>query len=145
MIRDVCCHNQPDMTWLRVHYSYISSARNSFTLFTFRDLSDWEICLINICKSQHVKGKGSRCSRDRWIPMRVPQINCGMRVTKSVKQAALHCAAPLWKISTTLKSILQSATLNKTKFWRVQLGKPLDFGLCFGPPPSTWDRVKCGC
>ena len=34
---------------------------------------------------------------------------------------------------------------NKTKFWSVQLGKPLDFGLCFGPPPSTWDRVKCGC
>ena len=55
----------------------------------------------------------------------------------------LHCTAPLSKISTTLKSILQSATLNKTKFWSVQLGKPLDFGLCFGPPPSTWGRVKC--
>ena len=37
--------------------------------------------------------------------------------------------------------------MNKTKILSVQLEKVLDFGLSFvssPPPPSNWDRVKCG-
>ena len=40
------------------------------------------------------------------------------------------------QVSEEITSIMTNLTVeNKTKFWSVQLGKPLDFGLLFGPPP----------
>ena len=32
--------------------------------------------------------------------------------------------------------VMMTADMNKTKVWSVQLGKTLDFGLSFRPPPT---------